>query len=154
MSNDNWATPQWLFDELNKEFDFLCDVCADTHNHKCAHFFDIKANGLAKSWTTRNWCNPPYSNQMPWAVRAVMQASQGKQTVMLAMCDTSTEFFKYCYAYATQIRLLSHRIQFDGAKGSPRFASMLVIFDYPKWTAARAYADIVLADYRYAKEKQ
>jgi len=31
-----WATPQAFFDELNKEFDFNLDPCANTENHKCA----------------------------------------------------------------------------------------------------------------------
>ena len=32
---DKWATPQWFFDELDKEFHFTLDPCADEFNHKC-----------------------------------------------------------------------------------------------------------------------
>lgn len=39
---DNWATPQNFFDELNKEFHFTLDPCADEKNHKCEKFFTRK----------------------------------------------------------------------------------------------------------------
>lgn len=32
---DLWETPAWLFDKLNKEFNFELDVAADQSNHKC-----------------------------------------------------------------------------------------------------------------------
>lgn len=36
---DDWATPQSFFDEMDKEFHFTLDVCADTLNHKCKRYF-------------------------------------------------------------------------------------------------------------------
>ena len=38
-NSDQWATPKYIFDELNKEFDFTLDPCADAKNHKCEKFF-------------------------------------------------------------------------------------------------------------------
>ena len=32
---DQWATPQEFYDELNAEFGFDLDPCADEGNHKC-----------------------------------------------------------------------------------------------------------------------
>ena len=152
MSNDEWGTPQWLFDKLDEEFGFDLDVCASKENHKCPHYFDIEDDGLKQNWNERNFCNPPYSNQLPWGIKAAGQASHGKLTVMLAMCDTSTNFFSYCVSHADQIRLLTHRIQFEGAKGSPRFASMIVVFGSRIWQP-KLYrnAEITLADYRVFK---
>ena len=37
--SDEWETPQWLFDELNKEFGFEIDVAASDENHKCDIYF-------------------------------------------------------------------------------------------------------------------
>jgi len=34
-----WETPQYLFDELDKEFNFIMDVCAHEYNHKYEHWF-------------------------------------------------------------------------------------------------------------------
>lgn len=47
---DNWATPQKYFDELNMEFGFNLDPCADDENHKCEKYFTIKENGLIQNW--------------------------------------------------------------------------------------------------------
>ena len=35
MNSDSWETPQWLFDELNAEFNFDIDLCATEENSKC-----------------------------------------------------------------------------------------------------------------------
>lgn len=32
---DQRATPQAFFDQLNEEFHFTLDPCADAQNHKC-----------------------------------------------------------------------------------------------------------------------
>lgn len=36
---DDWETPQWLFDDLDSEFHFTLDPCADESNHKCDKYF-------------------------------------------------------------------------------------------------------------------
>ena len=38
-ATDLWETPQWLFDELDREFGFSLDVCAIPENAKCQQFF-------------------------------------------------------------------------------------------------------------------
>lgn len=47
---DSWSTPQWLFDELNREFHFTLDPCADEFNHKCDRYFTRQDDGLSKNW--------------------------------------------------------------------------------------------------------
>lgn len=47
---DQWATPQEFFNELNAEFAFDLDPCADEKNHKCETFFTKEENGLLKDW--------------------------------------------------------------------------------------------------------
>ena len=46
----DWATPQGFFDDLDKEFHFTLDPCADRFNHKCARYFTKEDNGLLRSW--------------------------------------------------------------------------------------------------------
>ena len=36
---DQWETPQDFFDQLDKEFHFTLDPCADETNHKCEKYF-------------------------------------------------------------------------------------------------------------------
>lgn len=47
---DQWATPQDLFDELNQEFNFNLDPCADESNHKCEKYFTASDDGLLQNW--------------------------------------------------------------------------------------------------------
>lgn len=49
-NTDQWATPKAYFEEINKEFDFNLDPCADETNHKCDLYYDRQANGLSKNW--------------------------------------------------------------------------------------------------------
>ena len=47
---DQWATPDDFFAELNREFDFNLDPCADESNHKCEKWFSEESNGLLQNW--------------------------------------------------------------------------------------------------------
>lgn len=47
---DQWATPEDFFEELDKEFHFNLDPCADEQNHKCEKYFTKEDNGLSKDW--------------------------------------------------------------------------------------------------------
>lgn len=48
--SDEWETPQKTFDELNKEFRFDLDPCADESNHKCEKYFTKEQDGLQQDW--------------------------------------------------------------------------------------------------------
>lgn len=55
-----WATPQWFFDALHREFSLTVDVCADADNHKLPDYYDEARDGLAQDWSaSRCWMNPP-----------------------------------------------------------------------------------------------
>lgn len=47
---DQWATPQSFFEELDAEFHFDLDPCADENNHKCAEYFTKEQDGLKQNW--------------------------------------------------------------------------------------------------------
>lgn len=49
-AKDVWATPQDLFDELNREFNFNLDPCALPENAKCEKYFTPAINGLLQCW--------------------------------------------------------------------------------------------------------
>lgn len=49
-NSDEWATPQWLFDELNTEFNFDLDPCASDENHKTPNYYTKENNGLSHKW--------------------------------------------------------------------------------------------------------
>lgn len=47
---DQWATHDDFFKELDQEFHFNLDPCADEQNHKCEKYFTKEDNGLSKDW--------------------------------------------------------------------------------------------------------
>lgn len=49
----NWATPQWLFDELDKVFSFTLDPCASAENAKCEKYYTREQDGLKQNWGGR-----------------------------------------------------------------------------------------------------
>ena len=49
-NSDEWATPQSLYDELNREFNFDLDAAASELNHKCSRYFTIQDDGLTQNW--------------------------------------------------------------------------------------------------------
>lgn len=57
---DEWATPQYLFDELDEEFNFTLDPCASDKNHKCEKYYTKEQDGLAQKWDGVVFCNPPF----------------------------------------------------------------------------------------------
>lgn len=72
-ATDEWATPEELFEVLNKEFHFTLDVCADETNHKVQAYFDKAQDGLKQDWGTNVcWMNPPYGRVIgQWVKKAI-----------------------------------------------------------------------------------
>ena len=67
----DWGTPQWLFDKLNDEFEFVLDAAASVRNAKCEAFFSKQDDGLSRSWDVGGavFCNPPYGREVGKWVR-------------------------------------------------------------------------------------
>lgn len=129
--SDDWETPQWLFDELNREFHFTLDPCADKHNHKCEKYYTKEQDGLSKCWEgERVFCNPPYGREIGSRVkRCYLHGRVGEGiAVMLIPARTDTIWFhEYIYKKA-EVRFLKGRLKFGSSKNSAPFPSMIVIF--------------------------
>ena len=80
-NKEDWETPQELFNELNKEFNFTVDVSSSDDNHKCNKYYTEKENGLIQNWDNEIiWCNPPYGRKIgDW----VKKASESSTTVVM-----------------------------------------------------------------------
>ena len=46
----DWATPQDFFNQLDSEFHFTLDPCANESNHKCDLYFTEADDGLKQPW--------------------------------------------------------------------------------------------------------
>lgn len=131
--SDNWSTPQDLFDELNEEFHFTLDPCADETNHKCNKYYTKEQDGLLQTWGDENvFCNPPYGKEIAlWVESCYWHGclSHGI-AVMLIPARTDTKWFhNYIYNKKNvEVRFLKGRLKFGNAKNSAPFPSMIVIF--------------------------
>lgn len=75
--NPSWSTPQELFDELDGEFHFTLDPCADDGNHKCDRYYTEEQDGLAQDWAGEVvFCNPPYGRDIAKWVRKCFNAKE------------------------------------------------------------------------------
>lgn len=135
---DNWETPQDLFEELNKEFDFTLDPCADSQNHKCHIYFTKEDDGLSRDWGGHIvFCNPPYGREIGKWVKKAYETMKNAWNykyktivVMLIPARTDTKWFhEYIYNKPNvEIRFLKGRLKFGNSKNSAPFPSMIVVF--------------------------
>ena len=132
--SDNYITPDWLIEDLKKEFDIKLDVCTTKENplNIPQFFWYPEWDGLngCSDWQTWSYCNPPYSQVHAWVHRAFHERSYGNGTVMLLPARTDTRWFhEYIYNKPNiEIRFIKGRLKFKGTKHSAPFPSMIVIF--------------------------
>ena len=116
---DLWQTTLSLFETLNMEFEFNCDVASSDQNHLVKEDWlteEDDALSWVASWGGVNWCNPPYSNISPWVEAAIRKHKQGLTTVMLVPSDTSVKWFKLAFESCNEVRFISGRISFINAE--------------------------------------
>lgn len=111
---DQWATPQEFYDQLNDEFHFTLDPCADESNHKCDKYYTKEQDGLSQDWNgERVFCNPPYGRAIgDWVKKCAECACE--IAVMLIPARTDTRWFhQYIYNKA-ETRFIKGRLKFGG----------------------------------------
>lgn len=116
MANDNWRTPDQIFNMLNREFNFCIDIAADKNNYKVKFYLTEHDDALSYNWADYIkasgfdlnlkwiWCNPPYSNPMPWVKKALEAQSNGVGVVMLLNDDNSVGWFAEALKGVSEIR--------------------------------------------------
>lgn len=153
MANDAWATPFEVFDQLDFEFGFKWDVCAQDETAKCDDYWTIDNDALLKDWANEVgrsgwlWCNPPYSKIMPWVEKAIVAQANGVGVVMLVMCDPSVKWFSRALEYCSEVRFITNgRLGFvnNGVvqKGNNK-GSVIFVFDPREISACKTkYIDL------------
>lgn len=152
---DLWGTPPDFFAELDREFNFTLDVCANPETAKCFNYFTTffgyehaclwdgraQVDGLFRDWG-RNvcWMNPPYSDLKTWLAKAALAAFNNATVVALIPSRTDTKAWhryvwdakNHCPRPGVEIRYVEGRLKFAGAyyaaESSAPFPSAVVVF--------------------------
>lgn len=128
-SQDEWRTPQWLFDRCALEFgSFDLDAAASDENHMCARWYTEQDNALACPWYGNVWCNPPYSMLRHFAEKAIAEIETGicETVTFLIPARTDTRAFQALAKHASAIVFLAGRVKFEPGTQSAPFPSAIV----------------------------
>jgi site-specific DNA-methyltransferase (adenine-specific) len=148
-ASDEWSTPQWLFDLLDKEFHFDVDAACTSENSKCPFGFLPQTDcdnrhSLIIDWYEHGgifWLNPPYSKIGAFMKKAYEESLKGAVVVCLIPSRTDTKYWHDYVMKAQEIRFVKGRLKFEapcynlgedtGIKRSScaPFPSVIVIFD-------------------------
>lgn len=130
-TRDNWETPQWLFDTLNKQYHFVFDCCADEHNRKVTNF-TINFLNLKEYKPSMAWMNPPFSKAHIMFNHFFKVVERG---VAIYRCDNfeTNIWQEIIFPNASWIFIPDKRIAYEGMNGSgSRFPSALIGFNVEK----------------------
>jgi len=123
-----WPTPQYLYDELNREFNFTLDPCATVDNHKCAKFFTKENDGLAQDWSgERIFMNPPYGRKIQHWIKKLAETDAPIRVALIPVRSDTRWFHNYVLGKA-EIRFIKGRVKFGDSKSGAPFPSMVVIY--------------------------
>jgi hypothetical protein len=140
---DYAATPLWFMQALKNWRGIvpMLDVCAQAETAKAPAFYCLAdgADGLILPWSPLNWCNPPFSDVIPWIEKAMIEAERGNTTYMIFPDNPETAYCRASFAVASEIHHMPFRMRYTrpngspfldskGAPASPKFATRLVIF--------------------------
>lgn len=115
---------------------FTLDVCAEPWNAKCHTFIAppgtmecdgmVGTDGLKTSWETSGaaWCNPGFSNCLPWARQARRQQEAGYLSFMLTHASHAAKWSQWTIKHASACILINPRINFPG---DPRYVNYLAL---------------------------
>lgn len=117
--SDHWSSPEHVYEELHREFDFTFDPCP----------LMATEDGRKIKWTGRVFCNPPYSDVEGFLRKGLYHLAVGDCEVLVYLLPSLTGnawFIDYCLK--GEIRYIRGRLKFGGSKINAPFWSVVVIF--------------------------
>jgi len=137
IERDDWQTPQWLFELLDKEYNFVFDCCADIDNHKCHFYSDDFLNWNMKGDNVY-WMNPPFTKVEAMFKQFFKIAERG---VAIYRCDNmeTKVWQEVILENANWIVIPKGRINYEGKTGKgSRFPSALIGIGLPPFEMENA----------------
>jgi len=121
-----WRTPPELFALLDAEFHFVVDVAARAENALCEEWYGPGSPFFSDARAMSCWshdgscfCNPGFSDPMPWHKLAWQTALHGGVSVALVgLVGASQAWYEFVYFHSSEIRVLAPRAQYLKPIGS------------------------------------
>lgn len=119
-------TPKTLFDDYNKEFNFLLDPCSSTklgNSLGVPNYYwydpDTKegTDELQQNWSQFSsiFVNPPFRYISKWLEKAYTESLNGCTVVVLAPVKADTKWWhEYALSKADRLDFVQGRVTFDG----------------------------------------
>ena len=130
-TNDDWATPDYILEDIKKEFGEFFDPCPLKHDLD-------KWNGLEIDWKPVNFINPPYNNKdkVAFIEKAYRESLRGNICILLIPSTTELPIFHDLILPNAEVRFIKGRVKFKGVnskgiyteKGTGQSGSMFIIF--------------------------
>ena len=134
--NNEWGTPEKIYNPLNEIYKFTLDPCCTPETAKCSKFFTAEDNGLEQSWANeRVFMNPPYSRDLlKHFIKKAYEESEFNNALVVALIPsrTDTEYFHKYITKAKEIIFVKGRIKFlsNGVEQQAApFPSMIVVWN-------------------------
>lgn len=139
-------TPPWFIESLCNLLGITCfdlDVCANEATAKAIYYYSLQErnqNCLSLPWKNWNYCNPPFSDALPFLERSVSMAKlKGSSTAGLIPNKPETKYTRYAKQHADTIIEMPFRLKFlrpdgsmfvdsKGKEQSPQFSCLVAIF--------------------------
>jgi phage N-6-adenine-methyltransferase len=118
-------TPIWFMNSLlnlTSSSCFLLDVCANKATAKSFAYYSLEEKGqnaLELAWSKNSFCNPPFSNIMPFIEKAEYEATTGNTTTMLLPNNPETAYIRKVKEVADTIIEMPFRLKFLRPNGEP-----------------------------------
>jgi len=126
IERDDWQTPQWLFDKLDKQYNFLFDCCATKENTKSQSWSSNFINEITNDTRDSCWMNPPFTLAEEMFEHFFKVISKG---VAIYRCDNMEIkiWQNIILKNADWIFIPKGRISYEGKEGTgSRFPSALI----------------------------
>jgi len=130
-TNDDWATPDYILEDIKKEFGEFFDPCPLKHDLD-------NWNGLEIDWKPVNFINPPYNNKdkVAFIEKAYRESLRGNICILLIPSTTELPIFHNLILPYAEVRFIKGRVKFKGVnskgiyteKGTGQSGSMFIIF--------------------------
>lgn len=135
-SHDCWRTPRALWDRLNAQFHFVCDLASSDDNALCANHLTANDDALALDWPLNGWCwlNAPFSQLPEFFAKVHEQVVRGVRLVAAVPGHRHEQdwFHKHVVGVATSIAVPLGRVNYGAPPGvassTVSFPSMILIY--------------------------